>query len=72
MIIVWILNGLIEFWEIAAVLQLAVGAFCKQYCLSDPAKRESELYCVGKLQNSRPKILCSLSASRRIWLLSLY
>ena len=43
----WISNGLRLFWEIAIVFRLAMVAFSKQYCLSDPAKRESELYCAG-------------------------
>jgi hypothetical protein len=47
-------------WDKAIVLKLAARAISKQYCLSDPAKRESELYCVGKLKNRSPKIICSL------------
>jgi hypothetical protein len=68
----WISQGLREFWDKATVLKLAAWAYSKQYCLSDPAQRDRELYCMSKLKNRRPKIICSLSASRRIWLLSLF
>lgn len=58
----WVLNGLREFWEIATILKLAAMAISKQYCLT-PSEVSGELYCVGKLQNSSPKILCSLDLS---------
>jgi len=56
-----ILNGLRKFWVKAPVLKVAAMACCKQYCLSEP--KVSELYCVGKLQNRCPKIICSLDFS---------
>ena len=54
----WISNGLREFWEIATVLKIAARACCKQYCLR--RTKDDELYCVGKLKNRSPKIICSL------------
>jgi len=53
-------KGLRKFWEKATVLRFVVMACCKQYCLT---RIEGELYCVGKLQNRSPKILCSLEFS---------
>jgi hypothetical protein len=53
--------GLREFWEKATVLKLAAKAFSKQYCLRRP--KADELYCVGKLKNRSPKIICSLDLS---------
>ena len=58
-------------------------AFSKQYCLSDPAKRESELYCAGpvplrrnvdarsgtSLKTIAPKLSVALIF---LWLLSFY
>jgi hypothetical protein len=64
--IFWISTGLREFWEIATVLRLAASAYCKQYCLrSTPreVEEDDELYCVGKLKNRSPKIICSLEFS---------
>jgi hypothetical protein len=58
----WISNGLREFWEKATVLKLAARACSKQYCLT-PSEASGELYCVGKLKNRSPKIICSLDFS---------
>ena len=60
----WISIGLREFWEIATVLKLAERACCKQYCMR--RTKDDELYCVGKLKNRNPKIICSLDL---FWLL---
>jgi hypothetical protein len=66
----WISQGLREFWDKATVLKLAAWAYSKQYCLSDPAQRDRELYCVGKLKNRSPKIICSLDFSLVTFFLS--
>jgi len=42
----------------------------EQAILFDPELRSGELYCVGKLQNRSPKIICSLDFSLVTFFLS--
>jgi len=39
MIVVWISNGLREFWVLATVFRACYEAFSKQYCLSEQRER---------------------------------
>jgi hypothetical protein len=72
MIVGWIYSGLspdsYRDWEVATVLKLAAEALSKQYCLR--RTKDDELYCVGKLKNRSPKILCSLDFSLVTFFLS--
>jgi hypothetical protein len=51
----WISNGLREFLEIATVLKFAVGAFSKQYCLSDPPVGGERVVLRGQAEKQEPK-----------------
>jgi len=55
-----------EFWEKSNCLKIAGEACWKQYCWVIRHLAENELYCVGKLKNRSPKIICSLDL---FWLL---